>query len=258
MTASTCCSRPTCGPGRSIVLPRSTSSRTSNCAARFSPSTRTDRWGFLVNSLKSQGYKPEISRPSCPPPGAPGGRHTRPARQGTGRGAMDRIGARGGALWPRPHLPGRRCRPRDAADRRFRPQYRRSGRPQSLLEARPGAAGPGGAVAARDLSRRAPAGRPRHHRAEPQQRDFHGPPAGDTQIRQRPARISQRDRPDLRREPTTRTPSSPTARAPPAVADAITQYVPSARPGGRAPHAWLRRAMASASRRSTLSATTSC
>ena len=33
------------------------------CAAPSSPSTRTDRWGFLVNSLKAQGYAPEDFTP---------------------------------------------------------------------------------------------------------------------------------------------------------------------------------------------------
>ena len=33
----------------------------------------------------------------------------------------------------------------------------------------------------------------------------------------------------------------PDGTAPPAVANPITDYVPSARPGGRAPHAWLER-----------------
>ena len=62
-TASTSCSRPTCGHGPRIARPRSTSSRTSGCAAPSSPSTPHDRWGFLVNSLKAQGYAPEDFTP---------------------------------------------------------------------------------------------------------------------------------------------------------------------------------------------------
>ena len=49
----------------------------------------------------------------------------------------------------------------------------------------------------------------------------------------------------------------PDGSPPPAIDDPVTQYVPSARPGARAPHVWLER-MSEPSRRLTCSAPASC
>ena len=48
---------------RRTARPRSTSSRTSELRGTFLTINAHDRWGFLVNSLKAQGYKPEDFTP---------------------------------------------------------------------------------------------------------------------------------------------------------------------------------------------------
>ena len=134
-----------------------------------------DRWGFLVNSLAAYGYKAsDFTAGTVGGARAHGGRRCRSRRQDPGRRAVDRLGARGRALSDGPHLPRRRCRARNAADRRLRHEHRRPGRAQPRLEARLRAAGRGKPAPARHLSRRTPAARPDDHPAKPEQRHLDG------------------------------------------------------------------------------------
>ena len=122
--------------------PRSISSSSRRLRGTFLTINGIDRWGFLVNSLAAYGYTAErlhagaLGRARAPAAGVPD---------------LD-VKILGVAPWtasahvaeryrPRPHLPGRRRRPRDAADRRLRHEHRRAGRPQPRLEAGLRAAG---------------------------------------------------------------------------------------------------------------------
>ena len=109
--------------------------------------------------LEAAGFHPGILRRTDPQ----GRRRARSARQGAGRQSVGSLGHRCRPLSRRRRFPGRRCRARDAADRRLWPEHRRAGRAQSGLEDRRRAARQGRRRAARQLSRRAPAVRPDHH-----------------------------------------------------------------------------------------------
>ena len=201
-----------------------------------------DRWGFLVNSLAAYGYKASDFTAE---------RSAELVRTAAGVADLD-VKILGVVPWTasarvaeryrvRPHIPRRRCRARDAADRRLRHEYRRAGRAQPRLEAGVRAAGRREPSPARQLSRRAPAARPGDHPAKPEQRHFDGPAQPHRRDGGRPAGIPERTGHDLRRGLRRRPPSCPTARRRPRSPIQSRDYVPSARPGGRAPHVWLER-----------------
>ena len=137
-TASTSCSMPTCGRGPHTARRPSTSSSTPADQGHL-PHNQCPRPLGLPGQqpLRATATRPRISRQSARlelirlAAGVPD-----LAVKILGIVALDGLGPRGRALSPRPHLPRRRRRPRDAADRRLRPQHRRPGRPQSRLEAR--------------------------------------------------------------------------------------------------------------------------
>ena len=162
------------------------------------------------------------------------------------------------ALRPRPRLARRRRRASALADRRHGHEHRRRRRGRSRLEARGDAARLGRRGAARQLRSRAPAGR----RARRQDGDAFLQEQRELPEGQRHARRGQRARapacaarwansccaPSGRNSAPSgcrsaiatriRRSAFPTARPPPP--DDPAEYTPSARPGSRAPHVWLR------------------
>jgi 2-polyprenyl-6-methoxyphenol hydroxylase-like FAD-dependent oxidoreductase len=137
-----------------------------------------DRWGFLIHGPKQYGWKPQDFTPElC----------GELIRKAVGQPIDVKV------------LSVSPCRPRDAADRRFWTQHRRAGRSQSGLEDRRGPARQGGRLAARQLSRRAPAFGHDHHPEFARQRAVDGAHGAAKQCAAA-ARIPQRAGPDLRRQ----------------------------------------------------------
>ena len=96
------------------------------------------------------------------------------------------------------------------------------------------------AVAARHLPRGAAAARRGHHRGEPRQLALDGPHGAPGRRRAASPRVPQRAGADLRRVVRIAA-VIPDGTPPQQLDDPVTQYVPSARPGRRAPHVWLER-----------------
>ena len=201
----------------------------------------TDRWGFLINVLGPFGYTAKDLTPE---------RSAELVRLAAGVPDLD-VGILGVVPWTasalvaEQYVHGRIFLAGDAAHEM--PPTGGFGFNTGVqdvhnlgLEARGGVEGRSISLVARDLQRRAAAGRTNHHRTESRQRIVDGPAGADEEERQRAAGIPERAGHDLRRELCFRRRGSRRDGWVP-VANAVTDYTPSARPGGRAPHVWFER-----------------